>query len=97
MPTFAAIPACPKVSRGRTEGKATPLAIDIERMAIDEVVARLRWQSRGDAAEVSTTVLGLEHTELALARDPELVLLGRDEPGSLGVLGMGGDGEAEGL
>src|SRR5690349_13942213 len=97
MPAFAAIPAGPKVSRGRAEGEGAAIFIDVEGVAVDEVVAGLGRQTGGDPAEGLAAVLGLEDAELAVLGDAELVLLRRDEPGGLGTLRMGGDREAEGV
>src|SRR6267142_2112981 len=84
----------PKASGGRAEGEALAARVDVEAVAIDQVVRVLR-QSFAEHGERLAAIAGARHHQLRIDRDAAFVLHRRHEPGGIGVFRMHRDREAE--
>src|SRR3569623_433320 len=94
-PALPTVAAEPETAGGRAHRAPLARAIDIEPVAIDEVVGRRRGETLGQQFKRLATVGGAHHAEAALhGHAVELRLRGR-EPGAARLARMARDREAE--
>ncbi len=94
-PPLAAVLTQPETPRRRSEGEPVTGAVDVERMAIDEVVRVLLREPFAQGFEALSTVASPIDHDCAVHRDPELILGRGHEPRGLRVVRMHGHSESE--
>src|SRR5689334_2634934 len=95
LPALAGIIARPQAARGRAHGEPDAGLVDVEGMAVDQVVSVLLRQTLAEGLPGLAAVLRASHGERAVARQPHLVLDRGHEPGGAGLARMRRDREAE--
>ena len=91
LPGVALVLREPEGAGGRAEGEAVAGVVEVEGVAVDEVVGVLLGQAVAEHVEGAAAVAGAGDDQAAIHGDAALVLDAGDEPGRLGVFGMNGD------
>src|SRR3546814_9271903 len=81
---------------GGPHGEGLAGGVDVEGMAVDEVVGLLLREALRQRLEAGAAVAGARDDNAPVDRHAALVLHRRHEPGGPGVVGMHRHGEAEG-
>src|SRR2546423_419498 len=87
--------AHPQRPRGRAEREPAPRLVDVERVAIGEIVGVLLRQPLREHLKAFAPIPGARYDYPALHRDALLVAHARHEPGGVRVVGMHRHREAE--
>ena len=95
QPVVTAVLADPGGARGGAESQPLARGIEIQGMAVDQVVGPGLGQAAAQGLEAAATVAGAVHHHAAFGGNAPLVLDGRHEPGRVRILRMHHHREAE--
>src|SRR6185436_8091311 len=80
-PVVAFVVAGPEVAGGAAEGGVFAAAVDVEGMAVDEIVGMFLGQTVGEESERFAAIARARRDDAAIDRDAFFIFLSRNEPG----------------